>query len=328
MDSLSLEKSLAHGELRPNYVFLAEEPYWVDRLTDALRRALKKKAGEIEERRFEGNEWTLDQLLAELGAFSMFASQRLVRVIEAERIKKADWEKVGGALKEANPTLTVLFVAHKKETFKEAVKQLGASAVSVECLRPKPRDVPLQVTYFAKEEGKVLNPQDSRLLVELIGNDLLTLKNQVTLLSIFVGEKKVIGGEDIQRLFADSSEKESFALTKALSDQDRVQTYSLVKTLLEQGEAPVRLLALLSRHFRLLFKAKLLLKRGEGPSGVATILRLPPFIVEQYLMQAQRFSWKQFIKIYRELSYTDRALKSSPLPAGALLEKFIGNCFG
>jgi DNA polymerase-3 subunit delta len=97
---------------------------------------------------------------------------------------------------------------------------------------------------------------------------------------------------------------------------------------MEQGEAPVRLLALLTRHFRLLLKAKLLLKKGEGPSGIASALRIPPFVVDQYLMQAQRFTWKQFIRIYQDLFMTDRALKSSPLPPGALLERFLSQCFG
>jgi DNA polymerase-3 subunit delta len=257
----------------------------------------------------------------------MFSSNRLLRVLEADRIKKAEWERVGEALKKPDPSLTVIFVSQKKDLFKEATKMLAGVAAAVECASPKPRELPALVTFFAKEEGKVLNPNDARILIERIGPDLLALKNQVTLLSLFVGDNRVITSEDIQKLFADTAEKESFALTRALSDQDRTAAYSLLHKLLKQGEAPVRLLALLSRHFRLLLKSKLLLKRGESPSGVASALRLPPFIIDQYLMQAQSFSWKQFIRIYQDLFATDRALKSSPLPAEALLSRFIGNCF-
>jgi DNA polymerase-3 subunit delta len=285
-----LQKSLSQGDLSPVYIFFAEEPYWVDRLTDQIRQALKKKGGEREEMRFEGSDWTLDQLLSEFNTFSMFSSNRLIRVLEADRIKKAEWERVGEAVKDPSPTITVLFVSQKKEIFKEASKVLAGVGVAIECASPKPRELPALVTFFAKEEGKVLNPSDARALIERIGPDLLALKNQVSLLSLFVGEKSVIGVEDIQKLFADTAEKESFALTRALSDQDRTVAFTLLRKLLEQGEAPVRLLALLSRHFRLLQKSKLLLKRGEGPTGIASALRLPPFIVDQYLMQAQSFS--------------------------------------
>src|SRR5215467_85520 len=140
MDPISLEKSLSKGDLQSVYIFLAEEPYWVDRLTDSLRGAVKKKGGEIEEVRFEGGEWKLDQLLSEFNSFSMFASHRFLRILEAERIKKDEWERVASALKEISSGLTVLFIIQKKEGFREASRQLGDSAEAVECLKPKPRE--------------------------------------------------------------------------------------------------------------------------------------------------------------------------------------------
>jgi DNA polymerase-3 subunit delta len=299
----------------------------VDRLTGAIRGALKKKGGEVEEIRFEGGEWKLDQLLSEFNSFSMFASHRFLRIQEAERIKKDEWGRVAAALKEIPSGLTLLFVTQKKETFREASRAFGDEAADVECLRPKPRELPMLAASLAKEEGKVLGAAEARLLIDLVGTDLLTLKNQISLLSLFVGERRSVTAEDIQKLFLETADKEVFALTRALSEGDQAQAFTLLRHLLHQGEAPIKLLALLTRHYRLVFKAKLLLKKGQGSHAMASSLKLPPFVVEQYLDQAQTLPWKKAIKIFQELFRTDRALKSSPLPPGTHLEKFLWNCF-
>ncbi|GEM_PF-3352748 len=320
-----LEKFLIKGELSAAYLILNEEPYWTERLTKGLRSALQKK-GEVEEVVFQGNEWTLDQLLSDFASYSMFAQLRFIRILEAERIKKTEWEKVASLLHEKNMPLTVIFVSHKKENFREASKNLAGIATIVECAPLKAREVPFQATFFAKEEGKVLNPHDARLMTDYVGTDLLSLKNQITLLSIFVGEKRIITEEDIQALFTESADKEVFGLTRALSEHDQTTVFCLLRKLLDQGEAPVRLLGFLARHFRLLFKTKLFLKNGRGASDIASSLRLPSFVVDQYISEAKNLNWKKLIDIYRKLFLSDRALKSSPLPSNVILEKLMMEC--
>ena len=326
MDPISLEKSLSKGDLESVYVFHAEEDYWVQRLSEALSRALKKKYGEVEEIRFDEEDWQLDRLLSELGSYSMFAGHRFLKVPAADKIKKADWEKVAAALGGETLGFTLLLICERKDTFKEASKSLKGSE-AVECAKPKVRDVPSIAVQFGKDEGKTLNLSDARILIDLVGPDLLTLQNQIRLLAVFVGEKGSISGEDIHRLFSQSAEQEVFALTRALSEGDSSQAFSSLRRILGQGEPPVRLLALLARHYRLVFKAKLLLKKGKGPSEIASHLKVAPFFLDQYLDPAQTIPWKKAIRALRELSATDRALKGSPLPPDAHLEKFLFSCF-
>jgi DNA polymerase-3 subunit delta len=326
MNPIDLEKSLKKGELDPIYLFLAEEPYWVHRLTESLRPALQKKTGKFEEIKFEGNEFSVEQLLSEISSLPFFATHRLIRVTDSGRIKKGDWGKIFEAQKQNASLVTLLLIAEKKEVFREASKAMGEGGVIVECSKTSAREIPSLVVSFAKEEGKKINASSSRLLIELIGSDLLTLKNQITLLSIFVGEQDTIGDEDIQNLVSDTSDKNVFALTGALTTGNRVQAFSLLRHLIDQGEPPIRLLGLLARHYRILGKTKLLLKKGKGPREMAQELRLAPFVIEKYLDEAQGLNWKKWIKIYEGLGNTDQALKSSPVPAEAILERFIGVC--
>ncbi len=324
---VDVEKKLKQQELSPIYVVLAEDPYWVDRFLTVLRASLRKKYGEVEDISWSGVDFKTDAFLNELHALSLFSSHRLMRVSEISKIKKDGWETLSKSWQADNSTATVVFLCPKKEIFKEADRVFSKMGVTVECLKAKPRDLPSLVREFAKEEGKTLRLPEAQLLSDWVGNDLMTLRGQTRLLTLFVGNREEISAQDIQTLFLNTAEKDVFAFTRALSSQNTEDGLTLFAGLMKQGEVPLRFLGLLIRHYRLTLKAKLLLKKTRNHSEISGLLKLPSFIASQYIEQAEEISWKNLIRIYRDLSLTDRKLKSSPVPPALVLEKFVGDCF-
>ncbi len=228
---------------------------------------------------------------------------------------------------ESNASATLCLIPKKKTAFNQAAKILKSVAEIVECSKPKGKDLAAYVVKFAQEEEKKISMMSANKLIELIGDDLLALQNQVKLLGIFIGEKKEITLEDVQNLFAESAEKDVFNLTQYMLQNNKSKTFALLRQLLDQGEVPLIIFSLLARHYRVLMKIKLLERKRMNAYEMASMVKLPAFVIEKNLPQARLLSWKKLIQIYQDLSNTDLLLKSSPMPHLAILEKFVLGTF-
>lgn len=89
------------------------------------------------------------------------------------------------------------------------------------------------------------------------------------------------------------------------------------------GEAPLKILALLVRHFRILLILRDLKSRGQSDKELRERLKLAPFVVTKSLKQASGFSVGQLAQIMEKLLLTELELKSSSVDGGQVLERLI-----
>lgn len=325
MNLSELKTHLSKSDLAPLYLLWVEDAFSFDQAMILLREALTKKHPGFEEIHWN-SEKPLNALLEELGSFSFFSKHKLIRIDGDDFCKEEEASKLSDALQGA-ALATLVIVPKKKTALNSALKALKSLAQTVECVKPKGKDLTSYVVNFASEEGKKMAGSAAHKLIDLIGEDLLALQNQVKLLAVFAKDKPEISLEDVQALFADSAEKDVFQLTQHILQNDKAKTFALLRQLLDQGEVPLIIFSLLIRHYRMLMKLKLLEKRKMNAYEMASIVRLPAFVIEKSMPQARQLPWKKLIQVYKDLSQTDLQLKSSPLPHLAILEKFLWGCF-
>ncbi len=318
------EKQLSQKKIKPLYLFLSEDPYLLNRSIDRLEKILKEKYPRLEKIRWNGTEQHPTQLRSELESFSFFSDYRLLIAASVEKSKELDLQEIV-QIQQTSSSSTLILLTEKKEFFKKSSKLISDSESLIECLKPAAREIHSWAITFAEEEGKKLKMNDARVLTELIGTDLFSLYQQIKLLALYVGERKEIQSENIHQLFSEIAEKNVFSLTKAIAANEIELTFTLLRSLFGQGEVPLKLFALLIRHYRILLKVKLALRKRMNAKEMAQILKLPFFVIEESISQAQKIGWKKFFQIYQELEKTDLALKSSPLSSFMILEKMIWN---
>ncbi len=316
------EKQLTQKKIKSLYLFLSEDPYLLNRSIDRLEKILKEKYPRLEKIRWNGTEQNPTQLRSELESFSFFSDHRLILASSVEKSKELDLKEIV-QIQKNNSSSTLVLLTEKKEFFKKSSKLISDSESLIECLKPAAREIPSWAITFAEEEGKKLKLSDARILIELIGTDLFSLYQQIRLLALYAGEKKELQSEDIHSLFSQVAEKNVFSLTKAIAANEIESTFTLLRSLFGQGEVPLKLFALLIRHYRILLKVKLALRKRMNAKEMTQVLKLPFFVIEESISQAQKIGWKKFFQIYQELEKTDLALKSSPLSSFMILEKMI-----
>jgi DNA polymerase-3 subunit delta len=131
--------------------------------------------------------------------------------------------------------------------FSVARERSGAiSAESVEQL----------VGEFLSRTGKRANAGARRLIARRAGNDPNALLIELEKLCLYVGEESQIIEKDVAASFRDLAESWIFDFTRALAQGQSAAALNLLRGLFEQGEPPLRLLALIARELRMLLVAR------------------------------------------------------------------------
>ena len=104
-----------------------------------------------------------------------------------------------------------------------------------------------------------------------------------------------------------------------------IEALRILNQLLIEGEPPLRILMMVVRQFRLLWKVKATLveKKSMPPRQLAGQIGVPARTAEQLSRQVRRFSQVQLKQGLKRLSEVDRALKSSTNAPKILLEDVL-----
>jgi DNA polymerase-3 subunit delta len=168
-----------------------------------------------------------------------------------------------------------------------------------------------------------ISAQSLHKLVELAGADLQSITAEVEKLSLYAGEEKTIPDSVVDELLLTSRQRGIFELTGAIGRRDRRSALALLANLMESGEAPLGILAMIARHYRQLFMAKDLLEAGKPLSEIASAAQIPPFVVDEFMRQARNTDWQTASKTYTRLADIDNRIKSSRADPRVILEQFI-----
>jgi DNA polymerase-3 subunit delta len=117
--------------------------------------------------------------------------------------------------------------------------------------------------------------------------------------------------EDVRTLVASVREANIFDLVDAIGARQTSTAMRLLHARLDQNAAPLYLLSMITRQFRMLLQIQDLKTRGLNPAAIREQLKLHPFVVEKTSRQAANFTLAQLEATYRKLLETDLAIKTS-----------------
>ena len=135
--------------------------------------------------------------------------------------------------------------------------------------------------------------------------------------------------KDVETVLSDTSQKSIFDLTNAVGSRDLSRAEDRLLNLIRNNENPVVVVNMLARHWRLLLKAKELMKNRAGSErDLASQLGVHPFFVKEYISQSKRFTTKALAEGLKMLWRSDVSVKSSRLPKEAVLHKLVIELIG
>jgi DNA polymerase-3 subunit delta len=164
---------------------------------------------------------------------------------------------------EMPPNAVLLFTASAVDGRKKLVKRIqemgGFVALSVERERSGSlarQSIEDLVHQSAAAYGKRVDMKALEQIVRRAGHDTAMLANELEKLCLYVGERDTIREDDVRSIVIDMAESWIFDFTSALAARRAGLALKVLVGLFEQGEPPLRLLAMIAREIRLLLLAR------------------------------------------------------------------------
>lgn len=187
---------------------------------------------------------------------------------------------------------------------------------------PKDRDLAGWIRQRVRGKGGSISAEAAELLATLVGRDLRLLDQELDKLLLYTDQESIQTG-DVRTLVSQAREANIFDLMDSIGHRQAQSALQLLHRLLDAGEAPLYLLAMLARQVRILIQVSELRKQGLSAAEVAVQLTLHPYVAEKGLEQARNFDMAELEAAHRRLVATDLALKTGRMEEGLALDLLV-----
>jgi DNA polymerase-3 subunit delta len=184
------------------------------------------------------------------------------------------------------------------------------------------------VTKRVESRGSTIERSAVDALAIAVGDDSRLLDSEIEKLTIYVGDERPITADDVDLLVPYAGTANVFAMVDAIGRRDGRTAMGMLHKLLDENAAPLYLLSMIVRQFRILIQVKELSAQGLAASTIAKRAGLHPFVAEKAARQAMNFSMGQLEVIYARLLETDLAIKTGQMEDVLALDTLVAALCG
>ena len=188
---------------------------------------------------------------------------------------------------------------------------------------PKARTLPRWIEKRVRKHGGEIEPRAAAHLAAVVDDDLRLLDQEIVKLVTYTNAERAIVREDVDAVVPYAQAAIVFDLVDALGRRDGRTAAQTLHRLLDAGEHPLGLLAMIVRQFRLLIQVNEQKAERATPRDIAQALNLHPFPARKLYNQATHFTAAQLETVYRHLLDTDVAIKSGEIDPEAALDLLV-----
>jgi len=318
------EQEIKKGFFRMVYFLHGPEEFLRRQALSLLRRsALTPETISFNYSEFTLRTSSITEILGSAQTFPFGSQRRLVIAGDLELIPSDSQNDLVAYL--SRPFHKAVLVLHAAEMDRRTsfYKALREKACVVEFPALKGAALQRWAAEFIRGRKLSISANALKKLVELAGSDLQSIVSEVEKLRLYAGEEKTMPDSVVEDLLLASRQHGIFELTGAIGRRDRRAALQLLANLMESGEAPLGILAMIARHYRQLFIAKDLLESGKPVGEIAAAAQIPPFVLDDFVRQARMMDWQTARKTYLRLADIDNRIKSSRADPRTILEEFI-----
>ena len=328
--------------LPPLVLLLGTEAYQRRQIKEALTGAFSGDAVT----QHDLSERSLAEVLDDARALSLFTTDRLIWVVNAEAVlprgraaDDAEAESSAGDqgpllayAKDPTPGVTLVFEASRfdfegdDKRRQERVRKFYSPVPEVvELRRYSTYDATSEARTIAARGGFSIEADALDLLVEALGADVSRIAVEMEKLALYASGQPITV-EDIGGLVPDARAANLFALVNALGRRDRARALELLDTLTREGEYLPLALTFLATQFRLALAASEAgLKGAQQIASHFTRLGIPMWgsRADQIYQTLAKFKRSHLERSLQLIYAADRGLRDARPDDRIIMEKFV-----
>lgn len=329
-----LKLHIKNREFSNLYFIYGNEPYLKDFYAgQIIAKAVKKDFSMFNFHSFDGDSVSFDDVAACAEALPMMDERTLIVVKDFKFDKAGESEKkqIEEIICDIPETTVILFWMQnievdgkKNEKWKKIITMMSKYG-SVISLDKKTRSqlVKLLVSGANKREC-VLSQQNAEYLINLVGDDMNNLLNELEKLCFYV-DKSEIKKEHIESLAVRSVTARVFDLATDILQGRNEKAFEILKTLISQKEEPININSQLINAYVDIYRAKVFLSSGDRADGAAKYYNYQnrAFRLTNAARDASKIDISAIRVCLEILAAADAKLKSSSVNKTLILEETI-----
>ncbi len=322
-----VNQDLKTGNFRPVYLLVGDDSLRVEGVVEKIRKdALGETGSAFNFHKMYGDQVDVARIVQQALALPMLGNIQLIWVKNADLFLGTQEAQTAMDTYLLNPVKETILVLTSTKADKRTkwVKTCVSKGYFFDFSPPEGEALVQWVMKAAGRENLPLGRQEAETLCDLVGSDLLGLKNEISKLALLSAQRGgKIEADELSRIIMDQAELQGFDIT---NDLEPGKTRNVLKTwfrLAEWGKSAYEISPLI--HSRIRKGALLASCRDQGMSDqeIASLTGASPWGF-RFLDPMIRGLGSQGIRKAMKISLDcDVKLKSSPLSPNIIIEKTI-----
>lgn len=308
----TLRNDILQRRFKPIYLFMGDESYFIDVLTDLLAdTVLTETEKDFNMLTFYGVDADVNLIISSARRFPMMSEYQLIIVKEAQNLDK--FELLDLYAKNPMPS-TILVINYKHGTVdkrKAVVKSILKTGGIFESKKLYENQIPAFIQSWLKEKGIGIDEKSAQMLTDFVGNDISKLIPQLQKLELSLPEgERRITSILIEKNVGISKDYNNFELQKAIISKNVVVANRIVDYFDKNPkENPmIATIAVLFNYFSNLLECFWLSRKDEQSIMNALNMR-SAYFVRDYMTGLRNYNAQKVMGIISDLRTFDARSK-------------------
>lgn len=322
-----VNQDLRSKKYRPVYLLVGDDALRMESVVEKIRKdALGDAGSAFNYHVLHGDQVGVDRVIQQAMALPMMGSHQVIWVKNADSClstqdKQTEIEKY---VQKPVPETILIMTCIKADKRLKWVKACVSHGYFFDFSPPVGEALVQWVQRMAQKEGLELGRVEAETLCDLVGNDLLGLKNEIAKLTLLADQKgSRLTPKELNRIIMDQAELQGFDITNELEPGKSRQVLKTWFRLAEWGKSPYEIAPLL--HSRIRKAALLARSRDQGVSDqeTARMTGSSPWGFRFLEPMIKGLGPQGVLEALETTLDCDRRIKSSPLGPDIVLEQTI-----
>jgi len=322
-----VEQDLKTGKYRPVYLLAGEDTLRIEGVVEKIRKDVLGPSGSaFNFHVFQGDQVPVEKVMQQTLSLPMLGNRQVIWVKQADRFLGNQDSQVPMEKYLAKPVVeTVLILtADKVDKRKKWVKLCQDGGFLFDFTPPTGEALVQWVLKAARREELPLEPEQARILCELVGNDLMSLKSEIDKLALLALDRnEPVGSEELGRIIMDQAALEGYEITANLEPGRAAEVLRTWFRLSEWGKTAYEIAPLLISRVR---KGAILSAGrdcGMADQEIGSLSGQNPWSFKFLEPMVRGMGTHGLGSALEAALECDRRLKGSPLKPDIIIEKLI-----
>ena len=235
------------------------------------------------------------------------------------------WSQLADAVPTLPDTTLLIFIDGEVQQSNPLLRNLSECCTIHREATPNAQALLQWIKRRAEDKGSSITPPAMQVLAELVGGDLWTIDRELEKLSLYAAGRDITD-TDVHAMVPYAQEANIFAAVDAVMDGRPGPALRSLMQLIEDGQEPLYIIAMIERQLRLIALARDLTDRGVAQPDLGRRMGTnSDFVVRKTLGQARRLTLPQIRSKYRRVLESDLAIKQGRLDPALSLQLLVAD---